>query len=79
MQNNQQKSKFFYAVALGVELGFLIALPLVIFLFLGVYLDKKFNTFPLFIIIAVILSFIAMISELKFLILPFIEKRSGKK
>lgn len=79
MQNNQQKSKFFYAVALGVELGFLIALPLVLFLFLGVYLDKKFNTFPLFIIVAVILSFIAMISELKFLILPFIEKRSGKK
>lgn len=78
MKNNTQKSKIFYAVSLGLEMGFLVAIPLVLFLFLGVYLDKKFNTLPIFIIVSVILSFVAMILELRFLILPFMQKRSRK-
>lgn len=76
MANDQQKPNIFQAVSLGLELGFLIAVPLALFLFLGVYSDKKINTFPVFTIIAVILSFAVMILELKFLILPFMEKRS---
>lgn len=78
MKNNNQKPKFFYAISLGLELGFLIAVPLVLFLFFGVFLDKKFNTSPIFLIILTILSLVTMIFELRFLVLPFLEKRSRK-
>lgn len=38
------------------ELGFIIALPLVVFLLGGVWLDKKLSTTPLFIIIGILLA-----------------------
>jgi len=44
-----------FAAMLG-ELGFIIALPLVISVIIGVFLDKKFNTTPLFIICGVFVA-----------------------
>lgn len=79
MVNNWQRSKIFYAISLGLEMGFLVAIPLVVFLFVGTFLDKKFQTTPLFLGISVIFSFLVMFLELRFLVLPFIEKRSQKK
>lgn len=72
------QGNFFYAISLGLELGFLIAVPLVAFLFLGVFLDKKFNTAPIFIASAVVVSLIATPLELRYFVLPFLEKRSQK-
>lgn len=69
---------FAYAASLGLELGFMIAVPLVIFLLGGLYLDKKFGTLPLFLIIALVLNMIVSVIEVKKLILPFLEKRSQK-
>jgi F0F1-type ATP synthase assembly protein I len=74
MENNTPK--IFYALSLAAELGFLIAAPLIIFLLLGLYLDRKFGTMPLFIIIALLLNLIVTFFEVKNLILPFLEKRS---
>lgn len=71
--------KFFYAVSLGLELGFFIALPLVFFLFSGIYLDKKFDTMPLFIIVAILLNLVVTVFEIKKMVLPFLEKRSRNK
>jgi F0F1-type ATP synthase assembly protein I len=68
--------KIFYAISLGAQLGFVIAAPLVIFLLLGIYLDRKLGTMPLFIIIALLLNLVATFFEVKNLILPFLEKRS---
>lgn len=79
MANNWQRSKIFYAISLGLEMGFLVAIPLVVFLFVGALLDKKFQTTPLFLAVSVILSFVVMLLELRFFILPFVEKRSQKK
>ena len=80
-QRNMEKPtpKFFYAVSLGAELGFLIAVPLIIFLLLGLYLDRKLGTMPLFIIIALLLNSAVTVFEVKNLILPFLEKRSQNK
>lgn len=77
--NKDSQSKFIYAVSLGLELGFLIAAPLVIFVFLGVFLDRKFHTLPLFLITFILLSIITTIFEVRNLILPFLEKRSQNK
>ncbi len=72
-------SNFFYAVSLGLELGFLIALPLVFFLALGLFLDKKLKTLPIFLISSIILGLAATVINVYYLILPFLEKRSKNK
>ncbi|MDO8663541.1 MAG: AtpZ/AtpI family protein [Candidatus Wildermuthbacteria bacterium] len=79
MTDNQQKPKIFYAVSLGLEIGFAIALPMVLFLAAGIFLDKKLDTFPIFLISFLVLSFAAAIFEVRYLILPFLEKRSQRK
>lgn len=78
MKNNSQKTKFLYALSLGLELGFLIVLPLIFFLFLGLFLDRQFKTAPLFLIFLIILSIIVTIFDVRYLILPFLEKKVGK-
>jgi F0F1-type ATP synthase assembly protein I len=66
------------AMALGLELGFLIPIPLIVFLILGLWLDRKFDTMPLFVIVCLLAGFAAVIVEVKQIILPFLEKRSKK-
>ncbi len=77
--NPKQKKEFFYALSLGLELGFLIVAPLVGFLLLGLFLDKKLGTAPIFLISLILLSLIAVFFEIRLLILPFLEKRSQSK
>jgi F0F1-type ATP synthase assembly protein I len=38
------------------ELGFIIAIPLIITILAGIWLDKKFNTIPLFMIVGILLA-----------------------
>lgn len=80
MANNKlSKIDFLYALSLGMGLGLLVAVPLVVFLLLGLFLDKKLNTLPLFLIIFILLSLAVAAYEVRNLILPFLEKRSQKK
>jgi len=60
---------------LGLELGLAIALPLIGFLLLGMWADKKFGTMPLFVVICLLAGFAATVIEVKQLILPFLEKK----
>jgi F0F1-type ATP synthase assembly protein I len=64
------------AMALGLELGFAIAIPLVGFLLLGLWIDRKFGTMPVFMIVFLLAGLAAVVVEVKQLILPFLEKRS---
>lgn len=66
-------------MVLGLELGFAMAMPLSGFLFLGVWLDWKLGTVPLFIAGCLILGLVTVVVEVKQLILPFLEKRSQKE
>ncbi|HDH99331.1 MAG TPA: AtpZ/AtpI family protein [bacterium] len=75
----KNKASFFYALSLGTELGFLIAIPLIIFLLLGLFLDKKFETFPIFLICGILIGLGATFVDVYYLVLPFLEKRSGKR
>ncbi len=66
------------AMVLGLELGFLMAIPLIIFLLLGLWLDRKFDTMPLFVIVCLLAGLAVVFWEVKKIILPFLEKRSQK-
>jgi F0F1-type ATP synthase assembly protein I len=84
MQSRQQKqnsknNKLVEVLILGGEVGFLIALPIIFFLILGLFLDKKFNTFPLFLILCIIFAIVNSLIETYYLILPFVEKKVTKK
>jgi len=73
MSGNSQNS-LAAALAIGLELGFLMALPLAFFLLLGIWLDKKFGTMPLFVIVCLLAGLGAVFLEVKRMILPFLEK-----
>jgi F0F1-type ATP synthase assembly protein I len=76
---NNQKSGLFYAISLASQLGFMIAIPLVGFLFLGLYIDKKLNTLPIFLISSIVLSIVFIPLEIRYLLMPFLDKKVVKK
>lgn len=49
-----KKTTFWMMVGFAWELGYVIALPIVVFGFGGAYADKYFGTSPLFILIGII-------------------------
>jgi len=72
---NQKKPNFFYAISLGLQLGFTVVVPLIIFLLLGIFLDKKLSTSPCFTISLTILSLVFVFFEVKSYLLPLLEKK----
>ena len=78
MADKASKINFLYALSLGMGLGLAVAIPLVAFLLLGLFIDNKFNTLPLFLIIFILLSLGVAAYEIRNIILPFLEKRSQK-
>ncbi len=70
--------KTFYALSLAWQLGFLIAIPIGGFLFLGVWADKFFKTEPLLLIVGILTGIIITVYEIYHLFIPLI-KNSDKK
>ena len=73
---SENQKKFAAAIVVGTEMGMMIAASLVGFLLVGLWLDKKYDTIPLFTIIFVIASMFSVAVELRYIILPILEKRS---
>jgi hypothetical protein len=55
-KSKTSKSKLGFGFGVACDLGYMIALPIVLFTFLGAYMDKKFATSPFFILLAVVFS-----------------------
>lgn len=79
MSGKSNNNNLAVAMGLGLELGFMIALPIVGFMLLGLWLDKKIDTMPLFALIGLVIGLISAIVEVVKVIIPFLEKRSQKK
>ncbi len=58
LESNKEKSIFWQAVSLAFQLGYTITIPLVILALVGRFLDKRFNSSPLFLLIGIVLSMI---------------------
>jgi len=74
-QQPNTKTNFPRALVLGSELGFLIALPLTICLIIGILIDKKLNTFPKILILAIIVGIGLTVINVYKLVLPFLDKK----
>ncbi|MDP3963282.1 MAG: AtpZ/AtpI family protein [bacterium] len=57
-------SKTLITVGVALQLGFSIAMPLVLFIGVGIWIDKKFDVLPLFTIIGVLLSTATTVLEI---------------
>ncbi|MFH1838119.1 MAG: AtpZ/AtpI family protein [Candidatus Kuenenbacteria bacterium] len=55
---NNDKENFWSMLSLAWELGYLIALPLVLFALLGRFLDKYFHTSPWLFLFGILLAII---------------------
>lgn len=72
----QKSTNLGQVITLGSELGFLIAFPLVICILLGLWIDKKLNTFPWILLTSVFIGIALTIADVYKIIIPFLEKRS---
>jgi len=60
--NNKDDAKVWTAYELALNLGFMIVIPILVFGIGGVFLDKKFDTFPIFVLIGFFLSMVSGLS-----------------
>lgn len=74
----QKNTNIGYVLGMGSGLGFVLALPLAVAIFLGVIIDKKLETFPIALIISILVGIGLTIVNLYKIIIPFLEKRSKK-
>lgn len=71
-----QKNIDFRAVALmGTEIGFLIAIPLMACILSGIYIDNILNMSPIATVLATFIGMWLVYIDMKYLILPILEKR----
>jgi F0F1-type ATP synthase assembly protein I len=57
-ESKNETSNNFKMWSLAWELGYLIALPIIILALLGRFLDKKFITSPLFLLVGILLALV---------------------
>lgn len=67
--------KTFYALSFAWQLGFLIAIPIGGFLFLGFLADKFLGTKPLFLFVGLVVGVVVTIYEVYHLLLPLIKDK----
>jgi len=79
MPSFKNSFKTFYAISFAWQLGFFIIIPVAVFLSLGFLADNFFKTKPLFLIVGIVVSFIAIIYGVYFLLRPLIKNPKGKK
>jgi len=64
----------FYALVVAMQLGLFIMLPIVGFLFLGIWMDKSFGLSPLFLVIGLVVGFVITVYETYHMLRPFLIK-----
>lgn len=55
--------KIFYAISLAWQLGFLVALPIAGFMWLGWWGDKFWHTSPIFLLVGVAVGLVVTVTE----------------
>mgnify|MGYP001473553886 FL=1 len=73
----QKKNNIGYVLGMGSGLGFVLAFPLLLTIILGVMIDKKLETFPIALIVSILIGIGLTIVDLYRIVIPFLEKRSN--
>jgi len=78
-QQPQKNINFGRSLFIGSQLGILIALPMVICIAGGIYLDSVLNSAPLMLLICIFLGMGLTIIDVYKIVLPFLEKKLDEK
>jgi F0F1-type ATP synthase assembly protein I len=70
--SQKNSSKKFYALSLAWQLGFLISVPIVGFLLLGLLADRFFHTQPVLLVVGLAVGLAVTIYEVYHLLAPLI-------
>lgn len=70
----QSFTKVLYAVSFAWQLGFLIAVPLVLFMAAGWYLDTIIKSSPLFLVCGVVLGLVTTGYEVYHMLQPLVKQ-----
>lgn len=76
---DEERRNLIYALSLGIQLGLMVAITMAALLVGGVYLDKMLNTKPIFMILGIILGFTGAGLEMRYVVLPLLEKNQKVK
>lgn len=68
--------KIFYAISIALQLGFIIVFSIIGFLWLGIWMDKTFQSSPLFLITGVIVGITVTVYETYHLLIPLVKNNS---
>jgi F0F1-type ATP synthase assembly protein I len=68
----QKNSKTFHALFLAWQLGFLIAIPIVVCLLLGIAGDHYFHTKPLLLLLGLLLGLAITVYEIYRVVIPLV-------
>jgi len=76
-----QKNNFktFYVLSIAWQLGFLIAVPIAGFIFLGAWVDNFFETKPLFLLSGLLVGIVITVYEVYHLLIPLISDKINSK
>ena len=74
MADQNERGKVFYVLSFAFQLGLMIAIPVVGFLLLGVFLDRKFGTLPWLLILFSIFGCVVAAFEVASYIMPIFKK-----
>ncbi len=78
MSQKKNNFKTFYALSIAWQLGFLVAIPIGISLFLGIWIDKFLGTTPLFLLLSLLIGVTVTIYDIYHALEPFIKKNKDK-
>jgi len=65
-----------HVIAMGSQLGLMIALPLIVCVLIGIMIDRKLNTFPFGLLTSVFAGIVLTVVDVYKIVIPFLEKRS---
>jgi len=65
-----------YVIAMGSQLGLMIALPLIVCVLIGIMIDRKLSTFPFGLLASVFAGIVLTVVDVYKIVIPFLEKRS---
>ncbi len=72
-----ERSKLLYALSFATQLGFLIVGPLVGFIWLGVYLDRRLGSSPSFLLAGLFVALAVTAYETYQMLEPLMDKGRG--
>lgn len=73
-KNRKNNTKVFYALSIAFQLGFIISVPIIAFIIVGIFADRFFQSQPALLLLGLLLGIIVTIYEVYHLLMPLVKE-----